>query len=42
MLLNYVGNMDYETSLVIFINRHLSAFLKPVQFLASFPVKWFR
>lgn len=41
LCLSYVGNMDYETSLVIFINRHLSAFLKPVQFLASFPVKWF-
>ena len=42
LCLSYVGNMEYETSLVIFINRHLSAFLKPVQFLASFPVKWFR
>lgn len=41
LCLSYVGNLDYENALVIFINRYLQMVLKPVQFLASLPVKWY-
>lgn len=38
---SYIGKMNYENPLVNFINTYLSVILKPVEFLAGFPSKWF-